>query len=375
MQAEQGEALLHRVTPIGRTYYDSDGAVLYLSYSCSAVELCFQGTVLVAEVAALPSTEYIGMPPYTDQTPTRENWAVAAVYVDGKLTKRIALAQTQEQILLYLGHIPALHTVRLEKLTENYKTYLGLMALYHDGTVEPTQADTRPLLTVVGDSITCGYGNLTTEPGRGYFPLEEDGAQAYGALAARILGYRYQAVCVSGIALNSVVGGELPTMREIYPYRDAPLERRLGKASLTPWDFEAEQTEVLVVNLGTNDAYAALFSGDLGMAETRFTADYTAFLRDLRRWHGPGTKILCTLGPMQYYMYDSLERAVAQHRRETGDKLVWCRKYSLMNPMDGAGAGGHPTVATHRVMAQTLADWIRGLTEPLEIELRIENEG
>ena len=247
-----------------------------------------------------------------------------------------------------------------------YKTYLGLTALRHDGTVEPAPADVRPLLTVVGDSITCGYGNLTEEQGRGYFPLEEDGAQAYGPLAAQALGYRYQAVCVSGIALNSVVGGALPTMREIYPYQDAPLERRLGKTDLTPWDFGGESTEVLAVNLGTNDAYAALFSGDLVAAEARFTADYAAFLQDLRRWHGPKTKILCTLGPMQYYLFDGLERAVDRYRRETGDKLVWCRKYPLMNPMDGTGAGGHPTAATHRAMARTLADWIRALGGPDE---------
>ena len=247
-----------------------------------------------------------------------------------------------------------------------YKTYLGLTALRHDGTVEPAPADVRPLLTVVGDSITCGYGNLTEEPGRGYDPLEEDGAQAYGPLAAQALGYRYQAVCVSGIALNSVVGGALLTMREIYPYQDAPLERRLGKTDLTPWDFGGESTEVLAVNLGTNDAYAALFSGDLVAAEARFTADYAAFLEDLRRWHGPKTKILCTLGPMQYYLFDGLERAVVRYRRETGDKLVWCRKYPLMNPMDGTGAGSHPTAATHRAMARTLADWIRALGGPDE---------
>lgn len=366
MRTERGEALLRQVTTVGRTYFDEAGSALYLSYSCSAVELCFQGTVLAAELTALSSMEYIGMPPYTDQTPTRENWPVAAVYVDGRLIRRIALDRPQTRVLLYLGDGTERHTIRLEKLTENYKTYLGLTALRHDGTVEPAPADVRPLLTVVGDSITCGYGNLTEEQGRGYFPLEEDGAQAYGPLAAQALGYRYQAVCVSGIALNSVVGGALPTMREIYPYQDAPLEWRLGKTDLTPWDFGGESTEVLAVNLGTNDAYAALFSGDLVAAEARFTADYAAFLQDLRRWHGPKTKILCTLGPMQYYLFDGLERAVDRYRRETGDKLVWCRKYPLMNPMDGTGAGGHPTAATHRAMARTLADWIRALGGPDE---------
>ena len=64
--------------------------------------------------------------------------------------------------------------------------------------------------------------------------------------------------------------------------------------------------------------------------------------------------------------FDGLERAVDRYRREAGDKLVWCRKYPLMNPMDGTGAGGHPTAATHRAMARTLADWIRTLGGPDE---------
>ena len=119
MRTERGEALLRQVTTVGRTYFDETGSSLYLSYSCSAVELCFQGTVLAAELTALSSVEYIGMPPYTDQTPTRENWPVAAVYVDGRLIRRIALDRPQTRVLLYLGDGTERHTIRLEKLTEN----------------------------------------------------------------------------------------------------------------------------------------------------------------------------------------------------------------------------------------------------------------
>ncbi|HIQ69587.1 MAG TPA: hypothetical protein IAA67_04560 [Candidatus Avoscillospira stercorigallinarum] len=120
MRTERGEALLRQVTTVGRTYFDETGLALYLSYSCSAVELCFQGTVLAAELTALSSVEYIGMPPYTDQTPTRENWPVAAVYVDGRLIRRIALDRPQTRVLLYLGDGTERYTIRLEKLTENY---------------------------------------------------------------------------------------------------------------------------------------------------------------------------------------------------------------------------------------------------------------
>jgi hypothetical protein len=92
------------------------------------------------------------------------------------------------------------HTISVIKLSENSRGKSGLMELETDGEFLPPE-EVKPSLyiEVVGDSISCGYGNESTEPG--FRTQEENGERAYGALAAKELKADYSCIAVSGCSV------------------------------------------------------------------------------------------------------------------------------------------------------------------------------
>jgi hypothetical protein len=72
------------------------------------------------------------------------------------------------------------HAVSVVKLSENARGKAGLCALETDGEFLPPVERRPPLrIEVVGDSISCGYGNESSEPG--FRTEEENGERATGA--------------------------------------------------------------------------------------------------------------------------------------------------------------------------------------------------
>ena len=80
----------------------------------------------------------------------------------------------------------------------------------------------------------------------------------------------------------------------------------------------------------------------------------------VRALNGPDTLIACTLGTMDYYLWDRLRDAVEAYKRETGDEKVILFKYVAINIMtEGYGAAGHPSLKTHLRMGRELAHLLK----------------
>ena len=70
--------------------------------------------------------------------------------------------------------------------------------------------------------------------------------------------------------------------------------------------------------------------------------------------------IMCTLGPMDYYLYDNILRAVESYKAKYGDKNVHCMKFGgIYMQKEGIGALDHPGIQTHQRMGKELADALR----------------
>ena len=96
--------------------------------------------------------------------------------------------------------------------------------------------------------------------------------------------------------------------------------------------------------------------------EAWFSVNYRAFLEKVRELNGPDTTILCTLGSMDYYLFDHIKEVVEQYKKDTGDQKVHCFKYIGINLMtEGFGGVGHPSLKTHVRMGKELALRIRSL--------------
>ncbi len=349
-----GRLLVH-----GRTFRDLREDILYFNWSCSSVEFVFRGTHLSVRLRALCGQEREGMPGDPDAA-TRQTWPWLSVFLDGGDTPagRFEVSSADESQLLFQSAAPETHRVRLVKSTENYKTFLGIAGFTAEGEFLPAEPEAAGRIEIVGDSITCGYGDLVRDPSRHFYSSDEDGWQAYGAEAARSLGCDWSCVSISGITCVRHALWQLPfAMEDLYAFTDRPGQEKLG---LEPekWDFGAHPSDAVVVNLGTNDCYAIQFSPEADELE-RFPAAYRTFLEDIRRLNGPRTHIVCALGSMNYYLYHDIAGAVERYRRETGDGRVHLLRFRPMHPLDGAGADGHPSRETHRKMAGELADLLR----------------
>ena len=305
--------------------------------------------------------EFEGLPG-DPNAPKRATWPYLAVFLDDipMPLRRFEIASPNETWLLIQTRDVQTHRIRIMKLTENNKTFLGITAFTAEGEFLPTERPEKKRLEIVGDSITCGYGNLIKDPARHFYSVDEDGYQAYGPTAARELGFDWSCVSVSGITAVHHEGWQIGyAMEELYAYTDRIGQERLD---LTPeaWDFAGHPTDYVVVNLGTNDCYGIQFSPDPEEL-SRFPAAYRAFVENVRRLNGPRTHIVCALGSMNYYLWHDIATVMEQYKSETGDERLHLLRFRPMHPFDGVGADGHPSLDTHQKMAEELAELIREL--------------
>src|SRR5262249_47847706 len=131
------------------------------------------------------------------------------------------------------GLSSGVHTVALYRQTEGVygeTQFLGL-AVGGGTLLDPPPASFR-LIEAVGASVTCGYGDLGTDPCS--FSIEtESHWDTYAAVAARALGAELQVVAISGRGvLRNSDGTTDGTMPKLF-------DRILPDLATPAWDFLA----------------------------------------------------------------------------------------------------------------------------------------
>jgi len=303
-----------------------------------------------------------------------------ALFFDGKREpERILGLQAGEQtVTLFESESVETHTLRIVKRSEGSKGRAGLRQLTLEGELLelPVEAKRRKI-EFVGDSITCGFGNEMPQEAAQFSAEQENGLLSYGAIAAELLDADYQIICVSGIPLcwarDESYRMTLPwvpdfhpperTMEGYYAFADRFHEEREGMADgFTPWDFSRFAPDAVVINLGTNDAFRIRVSGNDPAEAAHFQAQYAAFLEHVRALNGDQAWLVCTLGSMDYFLYDNIEKAAAEYRAKIGDERVVCFKFGAIDPWgEGMGGLGHPNAKTQLRMGRELAKLLETL--------------
>lgn len=215
-------------------------------------------------------------------------------------------------------------------------------------------------IELIGDSITCGYGDeiAVADPTNAHYTTRGSNAhKAYGAVVARLLNAESVTVAYSGRGIyrnwQGFAGDTLPQMYG----KSLPED-----AAAAPWDVSAWTPEVVVVNLGTND-----FSPG-GTDDGAFRAAYVAFLATLRADY-PRATFLLVAGPQMSDAYPPGARAwtriqadlaqIVATRKAAGDAGVHLLVIPPQSPPYGEDY--HPTAATHQAMAERVAAKIKDL--------------
>lgn len=349
---------------LGRTFTTESGD-LFCNWTCSGVRFVFRGSSLAVKVRAFPSQEQ-ELNPVTAAFESRDTWPWIAVFVDdGEEPVRYFEANRKEDVYpLVIFAEEELHTVTIRKMTENAKGKVCLTEFCTDGEILASdREDGNFKLEFIGDSITCGFGNMVNDADRMFYSADENGWMAHPAVAARALKADFSVISCSGIAVTEGIGKfayALPPMKHYYPYRDRmaqELEGEIPNPAL--WDFQNHVPDVIVLNLGTNDATVIDLNGDTQAGIAKFEKDYDEFLEMLRAYNGKAPWIICALGSLDYFLYDSIQRVAEKFRREYNDNRISCFKYGRVRVNDGLGACRHPYVTTQVRMGEELAEYIR----------------
>lgn len=286
----------------------------------------------------------------------REQCPRYAVLVDGAVVVDDMLTERSRTVEVPLHDPAASATVQLLLLSEALKGAVGVRAITLPAAASGAPAPTaEPALHLgfVGDSITCAYGVESAGVDDPFKTTQENFLKSYAYLASQELGASYDTACYSGYGIYSGWTGDgtrkddwlVPALYElVVAGRD------------DAWDFAQHPSDVVVVNLGTND-FSYTQQDEARMAE--FGQAYTAFLGRVRELN-PASLIVCTMGTMGgEELYSYLEQAVRSHVDATGDARCLCYLSDPIDEADGMGTGGHPNAVTQRKSAEKLVSVIR----------------
>lgn len=337
-----------KVKLLGRTCMVKD--ILWFSHSGTGVEFRFRGR----QCAFVLCSDTL----WKEQM----HQARFAVYVNDRLVTDEVMDREEKtvNVLDCEAHTDAV--IRLVKLSESSDSTMGIRGILVDSGAVVVPAEEKKLkIEFIGDSITCGYGVDATLQDT-YSTHNENVTRAYAYLTAQTLDADYSMVSFSGHGIISgyTDNGEkrpdqlVPTFYEKLGNSYGTFGEQIAPKDVL-WDFTKFKPDIVVLNLGTNDAsYAKDDKEKCG----EYAREYSSFLRTIRE-KNPQAAILCVLGLMGQELCDYMEEAAACFRAQTGDKEIYTLKLSVQAPENGMVVDYHPTYTSHRQAADAVAGFIR----------------
>lgn len=269
------------------------------------------------------------------------------VLIDGELQPKLVPQGGEQSYPLASGLSPGPHVVELYRRTEasfGGTSFLGF-DFGADGRLLPPPAPAERRIELIGDSISCGYGNEGESATCGFSADTENHYLTYGAIAARAVGAELTTIAWSGKGL--VYNYDTDTNDPLPSLYDRTLPTEAGSA----WNF-ANAPHVVVLNLGTND-----FSTEGDPTPQLFHDRAVELLSRLRDVY-PEAFVLWTVGPLLGGSdLDAARSAISSAvdtRKAAGDAAVEVWEMNISN--DDPGCDYHPGLATHEAMADALVD-------------------
>lgn len=332
------------IKAIGRTYYEN--GIRYLSHSGSGVEFRFRGDYAVVNILG-----------DAVETQSENHYARFAVYKDGQLLFDETVSQPEKSFRIE-GTSSKETVVTVLKLSEAKRSAFGVgkIGVFSDRRIMPT-ADKELKIEFIGDSMTCGYGIDEPDP-EGYFSCAtENFTKTYAYMTAQNLNADYSVVAFSGYGVVSgfTSNGVRNQEATVEQYYDKSAFLSYGREM--PWYFPDFESDIVVINLGTNDAS---YCSKSFQRRQMFISEYISLLRTVRGYN-QNAYILCILGDMNNSLYSSIEKAVEQYKAETFDSAVEAMTVDFRMDINDIVIDGHPGYMSNIYAAGILSEKINSL--------------
>ncbi len=275
------------------------------------------------------------------------------------------------------------HIVEIIKITEGASGASSFVGFEVEGGAQTSidlPARLNKKIEFIGDSWTCGYGNLSqfasgngSMANSGYVAANEDNYFAWGPISARAVGAEYQVTAISGRGL----------------FRNNWQSDNSGTATGTlpkEYDniFEGDNTisydhswnpDVVVIHLGTNDMAA---EGEVGQSaeldDTKFQDTYKDFMDKILGYH-PCTKIIMCYGNSKSDGYPTWTKQLSRLRtiannlealypigNVKGLELPYtAESWPAASDDCGYGDAWHPSLCSHEEMSAVLVTKINSI--------------
>ena len=363
----------------GRTGRDASGAVA-LFWTASGVELNSPAQELWAELEA----DYDVFEPWV------------SVWVNGFQTARFMLEKGRRWYCLFrtVKETKA-NRITLLKETQAMSDDARHFLLLHNLGV--AKSETRPAaelflplpkkrlnLEVVGDSLTTGEGLAGSADEMDWIPAWMALKDNYAVLTARTLNADLHILSQSGWGIVSAWDNDRRHCLPRYYEQTCGLangEKNISCGAHKAWDFSQWKSDVIIVNLGTNDWGAFTnppFKDSASGTEWKMRCDeqghplpedlqflrhgITDFLSILRRCN-PDAQIIWIYGMCSFDLGSSIRGAVEAFAESWHDAAVHFLRVPCMRDesIEERGSRQHPGWGTHRRVAQVLAREIENL--------------
>lgn len=323
--------------------------VLYLCFSGSYAEFEFTGKSAKAVIR-------------TDKANDENLVGFVGVFVNGEYKGKLKLDKEEGEYTVFEAEKPLKTRIRLMRFSENNFGKVGIREIITDGEQSPT-SDKEFKAEFIGDSITCGYGVEAASENETFCTATENPAKAYAVMAAEELNADFSLVSWSGNGLltqwippeRDEPDVSVPLMPDIYRWHDFGGYAFEGYEKPQLHDFSDFDPDIVVINLGTNDASYTRKIPERVKTFGQAYADFLKFVRSKRQ----KAKIVCCLGVMNTDLCDEVQKTV-EKINET-DRDVYFLKQEPIGNGEAYGADWHPGEAAQKRTAKQLVEFVRGL--------------
>lgn len=317
-----------------------------LFFTGSGIELNITGSSLYVE--------------FDSSFKTFENYV--CIYINDALIQKRLIDNNAEKVCIFRGLNPdTVKNIKILKATQAFKNdpdnYLAITAFDTDGEFLPV-LDKDIKIEFVGDSITSGEGLRGSREDMEWLPMYLDIDGNYAKLTADMLEADFNIISQSGWGIYSSWDNiKENTLPSIYEYVCSPLvnDKNQTYGSQEKYDFTSFVADYVVVNLGTNDAFALEenFSEERLVAITNAVYDFLVMIRK----NQPFAMIIWAYGTFDDSLKPFICDAISRYIKEQGDKNV---SYLALPELteDDIGSRNHPGRTAHEQIANAISNHI-----------------
>lgn len=243
-----------------------------------------------------------------------------------------------------VGNIPAVHTIELARRAEAYHGISEVLSVTLNGELVKAE-NNNTLIEFIGDSITCGMGNIDNSG----TALGNDGTQTYAFFASRKAGVDYRMRSRSGSGFNYSSGGEIGAK---YSWDTNYKIQSAWRSVDNPYVCERE-ADVVCIYLGTNDlnGWLKVTGNTLQEDADKVVAEMKELISIVKSYN-KNAKIVWISGGITAEYANLSERTIAELGGEENGY------YTVTLPKGDSGGGGHPTVAEQIKMGEALYEFL-----------------